>query len=394
MPSQTIRIKRRLTGSPGAPSALWSSELAYNHVDGTLYIGKGDDGSGQATSIVPVGGVAHLTNYVTLDTNQTITGNKTFQGTTAFTGDVDFSNSGAITGLYLNQLEDVDVGGEVPPNSGDILTYDGEFWVAAPAPADSISSVVAAPDSGVYATTAGDVVTIGGIDATTTVKGVVRYATQAEMDAGASGVAVTPAQVAAAAYELPVASETVLGGIKVGSGLTINGDGTLSATLEGALEYKGSTDVTQTAPAAEQGDLYINEVAGQADASWTGIAGELVLENALVVYDGTTWNTADLKVDTGVVEVTGTDPIEVNSADPKRPIVGVKDASTTQKGVVTLASASDLAAGASDKVVTADQVQELTGAVLPVGTSDGAVLTFAVAGSNWISVDFLDGGTF
>lgn len=394
MPAQTIRIKRRLSGSPGAPSTLWSSELAYNHVDGTLYIGKGDNGSGQATSIVPVGGVAHLTNYVTLDTSQTITGDKTFAGTTSFTGDVDFTNSGAISGLYLNQLEDVEVGGEIPPNSGDILTYDGEVWVAAPAPADSIASVVAAPDSGVYATTSGDVVTIGGIDATTTVKGVVRFATQAEVDAGASGVVVTPAQMAAAAYDLPIASETVLGGVKVGSGLTITGDGTLSANLDGALEYKGSTDVTQTAPAAENGDLYINEVAGQADSSWTGIAGEVVLENALVIFDGTEWNTADLKVDTGVVEVSGSDPITVDNADPKRPIVGVKDASTVQKGVVTLASASDLAAGASDKVVTADQVQELTGAVLPVGTSDGAVLTFAVAGSNWISVDFLDGGTF
>lgn len=393
MPAQTIRIKRRLTGNAGAPAALASAELAFNNVDSTLYIGAGDNGSGQATSVVAIAGANAVGNFVTLDTNQTITGDKTFSGLTSITGQLDVTN-GEYSGFYLSGLEDVNIVNEVPPQAGEILTFNGTHWTNSPAPADSIASVVAAPDSGVYANTSGDVVTIGGIDATTTVKGVVRFATQAEIDAGASGVVVTPAQLSAAAYELPIASATILGGIKVGGGLTIDGDGVLSANLEGALEFKGSIDVTQTAPAAESGDLYINETAGQADASFTGIAGELVLENALVIYDGAEWNTADLQVDSGVVSLTGTDPITVDNTDPKRPIVGVKDASTTQKGVVTLASASDLAAGATDKVVTADQVQELTGAVLPVGTSDGAVLTYLQASAQWISQDFLDGGLF
>ena len=394
MPAQTIRIKRRLTGAAGAPSTLASTELAYNHVDGTLYIGKGDNGSGIATDVVAIGGDNHLLNYVTLDTNQTISGNKTFSGMLQVTGDLVLDNAESITGLYLNQLEDVDIINEVPPQAGDILTWNGSAWTNSPAPADSIVSVVAEPDSGVYATTDGDVVTIGGIDATTTVKGVVRFATQAEVNAGAAGVAVTPAQMAAAAFDLQPATATELGGIKVGDGLTIDGDGVLSANLEGALEFKGSIDVTTTAPAAEQGDLYINETAGQADASFTGIAGDQVLENALVIYDGTEWNTADLKVDSGVVSLTGSDPITVDNNDPKRPIVGVKTATTDQLGVVELADATDIASGAADKVITANQLQEVTGAVLPVGTSDGAVLTYAVAGSAWISVDFLDGGTF
>ena len=394
MPSQVIRIKRRLTGAAGAPSALASAELAYNNIDATLYIGAGDNGSGQATSVVALAGANAVGNFVTLDTNQSISGNKTFSGDTAITGNLNLDAAESVSGLYINQLEDVDIINEVPPEAGDVLTWNGSAWTNSPAPADSIVSVVAAPDSGVYATTAGDVVTIGGINATTTVKGVVRFATQAELDAGASGVAVTPAQVKAEAYELPIASATILGGVKVGGGLTIDGDGVLSANLEGALEFKGSIDVTQPAPNASQGDLYINETAGQADASFTGIANQPVLENALVIYDGTEWNTADLQVDSGVVALTGTDPITVDNSDPKRPIVGVKDGTTTQKGVVQLASASDLAAGATDKVVTADQVQELTGAVLPVGTSDGAVLTYLQASAQWISQDFLDGGLF
>lgn len=394
MPSQVIRIKRRLTGAAGAPSALASAELAYNNIDATLYIGAGDNGSGQATSVVAIAGANAVGNFVTLDTNQSISGNKTFNGDVSITGDLNLDAAESVSGLYINQLEDVDIINEVPPIAGDILTWNGNAWTNSPAPADSIVSVVAAPDSGVYATTAGDVVTIGGINATTTVKGVVRFATQTELDAGASGVAVTPAQLKAEAYELPIASATILGGVKVGGGLSIDGDGVLTANLEGALEFKGSIDVTQPAPNASQGDLFINETAGQADSSFTGIANQPVLENALVIYDGTEWNTADLQVDSGVVSLTGTDPITVDNSDPKRPIVGVKDGTTTQKGVVQLASAADLAAGSSDKVVTADQVQELTGAVLPVGTSDGAVLTYLQASAQWISQDFLDGGLF
>lgn len=46
-----IQIRRRVSGGAGAPSALKTAELAYNMSDGKLYIGYGDDGSGNATSI-------------------------------------------------------------------------------------------------------------------------------------------------------------------------------------------------------------------------------------------------------------------------------------------------------------------------------------------------------
>jgi len=54
--ANTIRIKRRVSGATGAPSTLKSAELAYNMADDTIYAGFGDDGSGNATSIKPVGG--------------------------------------------------------------------------------------------------------------------------------------------------------------------------------------------------------------------------------------------------------------------------------------------------------------------------------------------------
>ena len=44
--ANTIQFKRRSAGNAGAPAALKSGEVAHNEVDDTLYIGKGDDGSG------------------------------------------------------------------------------------------------------------------------------------------------------------------------------------------------------------------------------------------------------------------------------------------------------------------------------------------------------------
>lgn len=73
-----IRIKRRASGAAGAPAALLNSEPAYNFVDDTLYLGKGDDGSGNATTVIPIGGAGA---FLTLTTTQTVSGDKTFSGT-------------------------------------------------------------------------------------------------------------------------------------------------------------------------------------------------------------------------------------------------------------------------------------------------------------------------
>lgn len=53
--STPVQIRRRTSGAAGAPAALKGGELAYNQVDGYLYLGSGDDGAGNATSIKAVG---------------------------------------------------------------------------------------------------------------------------------------------------------------------------------------------------------------------------------------------------------------------------------------------------------------------------------------------------
>lgn len=78
--ANTLRIKRRTTGSPGAPTSLKNAELAYNEVDDVLYYGRGADGNGDAVTIPAIGGSGA---YLTLSTTQTISGNKTFSGSVA-----------------------------------------------------------------------------------------------------------------------------------------------------------------------------------------------------------------------------------------------------------------------------------------------------------------------
>ena len=73
--ANTIQFKRRVSGLAGAPPALKSGEVAHNEVDDTLYVGKGDDGSGNATSVIPLAGTGA---FVDLTSPQSIAGVKTF----------------------------------------------------------------------------------------------------------------------------------------------------------------------------------------------------------------------------------------------------------------------------------------------------------------------------
>lgn len=86
MSGSIIKLKRRAsTGQAGAPASLKTGEPAFNEnaSDKILYYGYGDDGNGNATSIIAIGGEGAFT---TLSTSQTVTGNKNFTGTVTLTG--------------------------------------------------------------------------------------------------------------------------------------------------------------------------------------------------------------------------------------------------------------------------------------------------------------------
>lgn len=73
--ANSLRIKRRVTGLGGAPASLKTGELAWNMVDDTVYGGKGDDGGGNATSVIALAGAGA---FVDKASNQSIAGTKTF----------------------------------------------------------------------------------------------------------------------------------------------------------------------------------------------------------------------------------------------------------------------------------------------------------------------------
>jgi len=94
--ANTIQLKRRVSGVAGAPAALKSGELAHNEVDNTVYVGKGDDGAGNATSIVPVAGSG---GFAALVGTQTIAGAKTFSTVPKSSGGTDLVRKSQVDSL-------------------------------------------------------------------------------------------------------------------------------------------------------------------------------------------------------------------------------------------------------------------------------------------------------
>ena len=97
--ANTIRIKRRASGSSGAPTSLENAELAFNEVDDVLYYGKGSGGvNGSATTVEAIGGKGAV---VMLSGDQTIGGNKTISAGT-LSVPTPSSNAHAATKLYVD----------------------------------------------------------------------------------------------------------------------------------------------------------------------------------------------------------------------------------------------------------------------------------------------------
>lgn len=51
-----VRLKRRVSGSAGAPATLLNGECAVNEVDNVVWYGKGLGQDGNATSVIAIGG--------------------------------------------------------------------------------------------------------------------------------------------------------------------------------------------------------------------------------------------------------------------------------------------------------------------------------------------------
>lgn len=119
---------------------------------------------------------------------------------------------------------------------------------------------------------------------------------------------------------LDIAGSSQLGGVKIGNGIKIIADGTISTEFPQIFNNKGSIDITtKPAPSSpEDGDFYIDTVTGIAGASWIGLAGQSITAGSLALWVKNTnqWEGGGGLV-TGVIEVLAGDGTTV--INPKSP---------------------------------------------------------------------------
>lgn len=187
-----------------------------------------------------------------------------------------------------------------------------------------------------------------------------------------------------AAYVLPAASATVLGGVKQGTGLAIAADGTLSVNLTGGLTYKGTTDPTKAPPAApKNGDVWIASVVGAYEATW-GLTGSAT-KGEMLIFEGGAWDAVGQAAS----------PIKPNwtaAAGAADEILNKPVAATdTTAGLIRLATTAEAAAG-TDTTTAVTPAQLLSR--LPKGTAADQYLRWDQATTVWVAADDVIGGVF
>jgi len=135
--------------------------------------------------------------------------------------------------------------------------------------------------------------------------------------------------------DLPIASASQLGVIKVGANLDITGDGTLSAVIPAGLTYKGTWNNASTPPApAVNGDFYIWDGADGTTLNnvlWGSANGQTVNEGDRLFYDGNSWSIIT-SGGGGLAEITGTAPVVVSAVVNNEQDVSIPAANATTDG--------------------------------------------------------------
>ena len=127
--ANTLRIKRRASGAPGAPTSLANAELAFNEVEDVLYYGKGTGGAGgTATTIPAIGGSGA---FLSLSGNQSVSGNKTFTGDVLVVtqASADDSTRAASTAFvkaqgYLTGNQSITISGDASGSGSTAITLN------------------------------------------------------------------------------------------------------------------------------------------------------------------------------------------------------------------------------------------------------------------------------
>ena len=135
--------------------------------------------------------------------------------------------------------------------------------------------------------------------------------------------------------DVPIASASQLGVIKVGTNLDIAADGTLSAVIPAGLQYKGPwTDANTPPTPAVNGDFYIWDGADATlnNALWGTSNNANVTEGDRLLYDGASWTIISGGGGGGLTEITGTAPVVVSPVADGEQDVSMPEATAAQDG--------------------------------------------------------------
>ena len=181
--------------------------------------------------------------------------------------------------------------------------------------------------------------------------------------------------------DLPIASSSQLGVIKVGANLDITGDGTLSAVIPAGLTYKGTwTDAANPPAPAVNGDFYIWDGADGTtlnNALWGAANGETVNNGDRLFYDGTAWSVVS-SGGGGLAEITGTSPVVVSAVVDGAQDVSMPAANATTDGYMPKEAWSKLDGIEGGAQVNVDPTQIYTAA------ADNGTLTLSPGGDTTI----------
>ena len=136
--------------------------------------------------------------------------------------------------------------------------------------------------------------------------------------------------------DIPIASASQLGVIRVGNNLSIDANGVLEAVVPAGLEYMGVwTNVNTPPTATTSGQFWIWDGGNGLtlnNALWGTANGDTVNDGDRIFYDGTTFEVVPGGGGGGGVQtVTGTAPIVIGG-DAENPDVSITPASTSSDG--------------------------------------------------------------
>jgi hypothetical protein len=405
--ANTLRIKRRASGSSLAPASLSASELAMNEVNQILYYGLGDS-SGTATSVVAVGGVGA---FATLGTTQTISGAKTFSDTTTFNGSLAgtfitaVANGGSgVSSASQNTIFAAPNGSAGAPSFRSLVAADIPSLTSAKisdfdtsvrasrldqmaAPTGSVSmnnqkiTNLAAPVN------AGDAVTKSYADALTS-----------SLDIKASVKAATTGNIT-------LSGTQTIDGVVLAAGQRVLVKDQTNATQNGIYEVAAST--WSRATDADSSDevtpglfCFVEQGTTNADSGWVLISdGTITLGSSNIAFSQFS-KTAEITAGDGLTRVGSTisavgtaSRVTVSGAGIDIASTYVGQATITTLGTITTGTWSGTAIGLTKGGTGADLSALSSGTLIKKAA--GATLTSAVVDTDYLSPSsIIDGGTF